>query len=154
MEKISEKRIEVLQMIVEEIDAAREVYQLFLQLEKALPIKSFEDIAKAADKEGILHFRDASTSFKFFESYVPSFIFPIENAKALIERLAQFVKLVPEDVGYDPSKPENLKRVNQARFLNSLVTKSNAGSFAGVSTAGFTDPKGLQHMVADRQEKK
>ena len=66
-----------LQLIVEQVPQAREVYQLYAQLRKALPIKSFEDLRRAGDQEGMLYFRDEKASLTFFEGLIPEFIFPI-----------------------------------------------------------------------------
>lgn len=147
MEKVKETNAEILRMIVEEIEPAREVYQLFMQLRNALPIKNFKDLEKAADHEGKLHFRDTAVGFRFFESYIPNFIFPIEDEKALIERLGQFVKIFPQEIGYDRSNGEYIKRMNQTKFLSSLLTTRAQGSFAAISTAGFTDTKGVQDFI-------
>lgn len=128
MEKIQDQKSSTLHDIIEEVDAAREVYQLYHQMSKALPIREFDDLRKACDKEGNLHFRDAKVNLSFFKNYVPDFIFPIEDEKGLIQRLAQFVKLMPEHLGYSTENPENQKRYSQLQFLSSFFGKVNVGS--------------------------
>ena len=128
MEKKPDSNPASLRLIIEEVDAAREVHQLFQQLQKALPIKKFDDFKKAADDKGNLHFRDASVKYTFFQNYIPEFLFPIEDEKALITRLAQFVKLMPAHIGHDHEKPENLKKFAQLQFLSAFFGRANIGS--------------------------
>ena len=111
----------VYQLIVEELDMGRDVLQLYRQVSKALPVKSFDDLKKAADKEGNIHFRDLSVPISLFEDLIPEFLFPIADANSLIAALVQLVQAFPQDVGYDASKPETQKMMSKRQFASSLL---------------------------------
>jgi hypothetical protein len=102
---------DVLRLIIEEIDGARDVLQLVRQLEPALPIRSFKDLRQAANDQGQIRFRDVQIDLDFFEGMMPEYVFPIEDVRGLVARVAQLVRLIPPHMGRDPTSQENMRRM-------------------------------------------
>lgn len=115
----------VYQLIVTELDQGRDVLQLYKQIAKALPIKTFDDLRKAFGKEGSVAFRDETAPIAMFETFIPEFVFPIMDAKALIVQLTQLVQAFPEDIGYDIKKVETQIMMSKRQFAQALIPSVN-----------------------------
>ncbi len=102
-------RQELLQLIVEEVDAARDILQLAEQLAPLLPIKSFDDLVRAEEK-GRMRFRDTPFDIESLRAHIPAIAFPIEDARGLVERLGYLVQIVPEHLGVDTTSREGMRR--------------------------------------------
>jgi hypothetical protein len=89
------KHQELLALIVEEVDPAREVLELASQLVHALPLRSFEDVVKAAGGSGSLRFRGRSVGVHGFVEAVPEIIFPIDTEQKLVTLLYETVRRAP-----------------------------------------------------------
>src|SRR5687767_4124224 len=90
---------ETLQVIVEYVPQSKEVLQLYRQLRQSLPILNFEKLENSGDLNGMIEFRDLRIPIKLLKDFIPSFIFPINDDKTLIERLSHFVQVIPPFVG-------------------------------------------------------
>jgi hypothetical protein len=101
---------ELLRLIVEEVDEAREVYELAAQLAAALPIKSFDDIIKTMGDRGSIKFRGKELEVTQFADMVPATFFPIEDRQTLVALVYQAVKLAPRTHQYADSDPANARR--------------------------------------------
>lgn len=101
---------DVLSLIMNEVDEAREAHELVKQLEPALPIKSFDDIKKACGDKGTITFRGTAFKVGIFEEIMPKIAFPIEDTRTLVERVVQLIRMVPKFIANDPKNIENAKR--------------------------------------------
>jgi hypothetical protein len=101
---------ELLHLIVGEVDEARETLELVNQLQKELPIRRFDDIRRAVGPDGTIRFRGVAFPIRLFEDRIPKIVYPIEDVRALVERVVELVRMVPKFVANDPRNPENLKR--------------------------------------------
>ena len=119
-ERIS--REELMQMVIEEVDHARDIQQLAEQFVEFLPIRSMDELIKAVgDKE--LQFRDTPFDVATLAAHIPSIAFPVEDARGLVERLGYIVRIAPPALGVDLESPEGIRR--RLRHTSSLA--SNLG---------------------------
>ena len=86
----------LLQLVVEEVDEARETYELAVQFAKGLPIRSFEDVLRLIDRGQGVNFADNFTISSSSPRLVPSVVFPIEDLESLITLLAYAVRNAPK----------------------------------------------------------
>lgn len=100
---------ELLKVIIEEVDEAREVLELAQQLAPALPLRSFEDVHKAVDKGKII-FRGNEFNVRAFTALVPTLFFPIDDLQKLVALLYETVRLAPTTVAYNPNDPSHAAR--------------------------------------------
>jgi hypothetical protein len=131
---------EALAMIVDEIDAARETYDLFQQLSPHLPIRSFEDLAKVGDGEGVISFRGEKFAVSTFEDVIPEIIFPVEDQRKLVQLLVEVVRNAPPHVGRDLSDSEQAKRL--ARRLSLQMSGGGRIGPPLLAPAGFGGGRG------------
>lgn len=115
-----QSREEVLRLIVEEVDAARDTYELVSQLEHALPIRSFEDLRKAAGEKGELRFRGTTFNVAEVEGLLPPWAFPVEDLRALVERVAHAVRLTPPDFAVDRTNPDFVSRQMRRQLFGGI----------------------------------
>lgn len=137
-------RNDILKLIVEEVDEARETYELVMQLKAGLPIRSFDDIRKSCADHKTIKFRGNVFDLDTFEDRMPSFIFPIDDIRKLIELVYVAVESAPRTIEYDMEVPENAKRRIRRQQLQSLIPtgvigparlgKGGAGLFGGIRT--------------------
>ena len=113
----SEHAQDLLKLIVEEVDEARDIYRLAEQLAPLLPIRSFDDLVKAADGRP-MQFRDAKFDVESLREYIPRIAFPVQDLRGLIERLGHIVRLAPPHLGVDVSTPDGARR--QSRYSGML----------------------------------
>ncbi|HZZ62896.1 MAG TPA: hypothetical protein VFE63_17325 [Roseiarcus sp.] len=105
---------DLLRIIVEEVDEAREVHELARQLIHALPLRSMDDVAKAVGGHGNITFRGVPYTVANFANVVPSVLFPIDSVEKLVTLLAATVRLAPRrlprgpDDGYAKSRLRRL----------------------------------------------
>jgi hypothetical protein len=86
---------ELLAAIVDEVDEARDVFELAKQLTHALPLRSFEDVVKATGPKGTINFRGKPYTITNFTDMVPEVLFPIDSLTKLVTLLAATVRLAP-----------------------------------------------------------
>lgn len=96
-------------LIIAEVDDARDILQLAEQLVPLLPIKSFDELMKAGEK-GRMQFRDTPFDVDSLRAFIPAITFPIEDARTLVERLAQMIRMVPPHLGVDVDSPSGMRR--------------------------------------------
>ena len=134
---------ELLKLIVDEVDEARDILRLAEQLAPLLPIKSFDDLARAGER-GQMRFRDTPFDVETLRPYVPAIAFPVEDARALVQRLAYLVRIVPEHLGVDVTSEEGARR--QMRRAGMLAPGVGAVSQRGL-TAIVRDEKAELHQL-------
>jgi hypothetical protein len=100
----------LLAVVVEEVDEAREVYELAQQLAHALPLGSFEDLIKATGVTGMINFRGSPHPVQNFAAYVPGVLFPIDSVQKLVTLLYEAVRMAPAWVKYSENDPNHAKR--------------------------------------------
>lgn len=96
--------------VVEQVDEAREVYELARQLAHALPLRSFEDVKQAVGPDGMITFRGNRRPVQNFAEYVPGVLFPIDTVQKLVTLLYETVRLAPAWVKYNEDDPKYAKR--------------------------------------------
>lgn len=107
-----------MRLVIEEVDQARDIYQLAQQLAPFLPIRSVEELMKAAGEKE-LRFRDSDfTIDERMAAHLPKIIFPVEDASSLVERLGHVVRMVPPAMGVDLDSSEGIRR--RLRFASAL----------------------------------
>src|SRR4051794_21257169 len=90
--------LRVLALIIDEVDEARDVYDIVRQLQNSLPIKDFDALKRALGGRGMLTFRGSEHSVEPFRTLLPRVIFPIQDIESLVQLTANFVKLTPQSV--------------------------------------------------------
>ncbi len=101
---------DLLRLIVEEVDEAREVHELAQQLHHALPLRSFDDVVKAVGERGTIKFRGNAFDIQQFGALVPAILFPIDDAQKLVTLLYEAVRRAPKTIFYNEADPEAAKR--------------------------------------------
>jgi hypothetical protein len=96
--------------VVEEVDEAREVYELARQLAHALPLETFKDVTKAVGADGMITFRSNPRPVRNFADYVPGVLFPIDTVQKLVALLYETVRLAPAWIRYNEDDPKHAKR--------------------------------------------
>lgn len=130
-------REKLLELIVAEVDQARDIFQLAEQLAPFLPIKSFDDLKRAAEDRR-LHFRDTPFDVESLRAHVPQIVFPIDDAQGLIERLGLLIRIVPEHLGVDVTSSDGARRRSRSSAMlgPALGTPTTRGLTAIVLDAG------------------
>jgi hypothetical protein len=101
---------ELVAIVVEEVDEAREVLELARQLVHALPLHTFEDVVKAVGPKGTISFRGRHSAVANFAGVVPGVLFPIDSVHKLVTLLYETVRLAPPSITYSDSDPAHAKR--------------------------------------------
>jgi hypothetical protein len=114
--------LDLLRTIVEEVDEAREVYELAEQLERHLPLRTFDDVVKATGDRHAVVFRTNPIEVGQFAALVPATLFPIEDTTTLVALLYQAVRLAPSHIQYPESDVRNAKRRLRRMGLAGLPT--------------------------------
>jgi hypothetical protein len=115
-EQVSDQ--ELMRLVIEEVDQARDIYQLAQQLAPFLPIRSVDELIKATGEK---EFRFRDSDFVIDEAVganLPRIIFPVEDVSSLVERLGHVVRMVPPALGVDLESPEGIRR--RLRFAAAL----------------------------------
>lgn len=100
---------ELMKLIIEELDDARDLYELAQQLLPHLPIRSFDELAKVNDGRP-MRFRDATFDVESLRPHIPGVVFPIMDAAGLVERLGHIIRMTPPDLGVDLSTEAGMRR--------------------------------------------
>lgn len=106
---------ELLAAIVDEVDEARDVFELAKQLAPALPLRSFEDVIKAVGPKGTISFRGSPYTVANFNAVVPEVLFPIDSLPKLVTLLAATVRLAPTQLRHS-KHDESSARVRLRRL--------------------------------------
>lgn len=109
---------ELCRLIIEEVDQARDVYDLTLQLAPLLPIGSFEELVKAQEGRP-MRFRDVEFDVESLAGYIPNVVFPVQDLRGLVERLGHLIRLVPDFLGVDTASEAGARR--QLRSAGSIA---------------------------------
>jgi hypothetical protein len=130
-----ESHHDLLAVVVEEVDEAREVLELAQQLVHALPLRSFEDVVKAVGTKGTINFRGSPRPVQNFAEHVPGILFPIDSVQKLVTLLYETVRLAPAWIKYNDNDPAYAKR--KLRRMGILGLKQGLlGRGGGRSTGG------------------
>jgi hypothetical protein len=100
---------DLLKIIVNEVDEAREVLELAQQFAHAIPLRSFKDVVKALGDRGVIAFRGREFQVGPFGAHVPSFLFPIDSVKKLVTVLYEAVRRAPKHIRYSDKDPRYAK---------------------------------------------
>lgn len=126
-------REELMRLVIDEVDQARDIYQLVEQLAGFLPIRSMDELAKAtAGKQ--LRFRNADFDVDSLAGHIPSILFPVDDVQGLVERVGHIVRLAPPALGVDLESPDGVRR--RLRHSSSLV--DNLGLIQTANVAAST----------------
>lgn len=117
---------ELYSLIIAEVDDARDILQLAEQLVPLLPIRSFDEMAKAGER-GRMRFRDTPFDVESLRDFIPPITFPIENARSLVERLAQLIRMVPPHLGVDMESPSGMRRRMRQAGMPGMATPMSGG---------------------------
>jgi hypothetical protein len=128
---------DLLRLVVEEIDQARDVYELAQQLAPYLPIKSFDMLVRAVGKRP-LRFRDTEFDLESLHGQLPGVAFPVEDLAGLVEKLGHLIRLVPPSLGVDMSTPSGVRRQmkSSAQLAPGLGVPATRGLIAIARSAG------------------
>jgi hypothetical protein len=101
---------ELYRLVVEEVDQARDTFELVSQLQRGLPIMTFDDIRRVLGGRETVTFRGHEFSLDAIEAQLPEVALGINDLPALVRRVATLVRMVPDSIGLDPSDPATAKR--------------------------------------------
>lgn len=101
---------ELYRLIVEEVDQARDTFELVSQLHQGLPIMTFADIRRALGGRETVTFRGHEFSLDPIEERLPEVALGINDLPTLVRRVATLVRMIPDSVGVDPSDPATARR--------------------------------------------
>ncbi len=105
---------ELLRLIVEEVDEAHDILTLAEQLHPLLPVKSFNELVRKAGGKP-MRFRDTEFDLETLRSHLPNLLFPVEDTKALVERIGHIVRALPDGFGVDAHSEGGERRRLRAR---------------------------------------
>ena len=114
---------DVMRLIIEEVDDAREAYKLVTQLAPSLPFRSFDEFKKI----GSIRFRGQQHPVEVFRDSLPRFEFPIEDERALVERIADLIAMTPNQGEQDPQDPTAERRRLRRIGVPSMTTAFPTG---------------------------
>lgn len=132
---------ELMRLVIDEVDQARDIYELAEQLSEFLPIRSMDELVKATEGKE-LRFRDARFTADSMVGHIPSIAFPVDDVKGLVERLGHVVRMAPPALGVDLESPDGIRR----RLRHTSAIGSNLGLIqannvaASAITPGMTPP--------------
>lgn len=155
MTEMKQSKEDILQLLVEEVDEARETHELVMQLKEALPIRSFHDIITACSKnEGDIIFRGKPFDVSLFEEVIPSIIFPIEDIRTLIELVyIVVIRLAPKYITYNLEIPENAKRHVRRSQMKMLIPSGAIGPVSvQMPEAGLPGRLGPKEELPKKEE--
>jgi hypothetical protein len=127
-----------MRMVIEEVDQARDIYQLAEQLMEFLPLRSMDELIKATDGKQ-LRFRDSGFDVASLAPHIPSIAFPVQDIRGLVERLGHVVRMAPPALGVDLESPEGIRR----RLRHSSSLASNLGMMQTNNVAASTIVSGM-----------
>lgn len=113
------RRGDLERLIIDEVDEARETYELVEQLIPALPIKHFGDLRDAT--AGEIRFRGNPFDIGVFEDLLPDVLFPIDDVEKLVQLAYQAVQAAPPHITYDLEDPANARREMRRSLIRRLV---------------------------------
>ncbi len=127
-------------MIIERNHESRIAYQVVKQLERYLPIKSLEHVAKQIG-DGIV-VDDQRLKMEMFNGYIPKEVFPIENLEDLVIKICGATKLALDMVTkgkgdvIQNSTVQDILKTGIGQNVNQS-TPIPAGHFTGPSIYGY-----------------
>lgn len=101
-------------LVIEEVDDARDIYDFARQLEPLMPIESFDALVEAT-RERRLRFRDTEFDVESLHGMLPSIVFPVRDIGGLVARVGEIVRRVPPALGVDLDSESGAARVRRAR---------------------------------------
>lgn len=133
---------ELMRLVIDEVDQARDILQLAEQLSDFLPIRSMDELVKVTDGKE-MRFRDATFTTDTLAAHIPSIAFPVDDVRGLVERLGYLVRMAPPALGVDLESPDGIRR----RLRQSSAIGSNLGLIQANNVAASTIVPGM--MPAD-----
>lgn len=132
---------ELMRIVIDEVDQARDIYQLAEQLAGHLPIRSMDELVKALDGKQ-LRFRDTNFDVDSLASHIPSIAFPVDDPRGLVERIAHIVRMVPPAMGVDLESPDGIRRQlrHSSLLASNLGVIQNNNVAASAIVPGMTPP--------------
>ncbi|WP_369069566.1 hypothetical protein [Kineococcus terrestris] len=101
-------------LVISEVDDARDIYELAQQLEQFMPIESFDRLAEAT-RDRRLRFRDTEFDVESLRGLLPSIAFPVADLRSMVARLGELVRGVPPTLGVDLDSESGVARMRRAR---------------------------------------
>ncbi len=133
---------ELMRLVIEEVDQARDIFQLAEQLSDFLPIRSMDELVKATDGKE-MRFRDATFTADTLAAHIPSIAFPVDDVRGLVERLGYLVRMAPPALGVDMESSDGIRR----RLRQSSAISTNLGLIQANNVAASSIVPGM--MPAD-----
>lgn len=99
---------ELLRIVVEEFDDARDAFHLASQLAPHLPIRSLDELVKATG--GTLQFRDVSFDPETLRTHIPEMAFPVDDLTGLVQRIGYLIRVVPPHLGVQTDSESGARR--------------------------------------------
>lgn len=127
-------------LVIDEVDEARDIYALALQLEPHMPIESFDHLAKAVGDER-LTFRDTAFDVESLRGLLPDIAFPAKDTQALVSRLGQLIRTVPQGLGVDTESEAGARRISRMRgdLIPGMLTRPDNSAAVAVKFGGAQD---------------
>ncbi len=128
---------ELMRLVINEVDQARDLYELAQQIAPHLPISSFDELTKINDGKR-LRFRDAEFDVESLRAFVPAVVFPVQDLEGLVERLGHVLRMVPPEMGVDVTTESGMRRQlrNTGAVTPGIGLMSQRKSTASVLGAG------------------
>lgn len=130
-----------MQLVIDEVDQARDILQLAEQLSDFLPLRSMDELIKATDGKE-LRFRDATFTVDSLAAHIPSIAFPVDDVRGLVERLGHLVRMTPSAMGVDTESPDGIRR----RLRQSSALSANLGMIQANNVAASPIIPGMMQM--------
>ncbi len=139
---MNSKNEDLRDLVIDQIDDARDLLELARQLEKYLPIESFKHLdAQVGDRS--LRFRDSDFDLRSLGHLVPPIAFPVTSLSGLVERLGEVMRLVPPHLGVDVESENGARRVLRSQGPLGMFGGSRPQNAVGVALSpGLTPPAG------------
>ncbi len=137
---MNSKNEDLRELVIDQIDDARDLYELARQMEKFLPIESFKHLdAQVGDRS--LRFRDTEFDLRSLGHLIPPIAFPVMSLSGLVERLGEVMRLVPPHLGVDVESESGARRVLRSQGPLGMFGVSRPQNAVGVAvTSGLTPP--------------
>lgn len=137
---MNSKNEDLRDLVIDQVDDARDLLELAQQLEQYLPIESFKHLdAQVGDRS--LQFRDSDFDLRSLGHLIPPIAFPVMSLSGLVERLGEVMRLVPPHLGVDVESEKGARRVLRSQGPLGMFGGSRPQNAVGVAVSpGLTPP--------------